>query len=81
MDEDTHTGPDGTRPERTLAKRANMPPTAGPPDLFPPELVHLLSTARQVIDQHLNAGGTCARCGSAWPCQRARLAEFALGAL
>lgn len=56
-------------------------PTTMAPDFFPPEFVHLLGTARQVIDQHLNDHGTCASCGSAWPCQRARLAEFALGAL
>jgi hypothetical protein len=43
--------------------------------------VHLLRTARQVIDQHVSDGGTCACCGSAWPCQRARLAEFALSAV
>lgn len=56
-------------------------PTAGPADLFPPELVHLLGTAQQVIDQHVNDRGHCAGCGSVWPCQRALLAEFALGAL
>lgn len=56
-------------------------PTTRRPDFFPPEVVHLLGTAQQVIDQHLNDRGSCACCGSAWPCQRARLAEFALGAL
>lgn len=56
-------------------------PTTGPADLFPPELVHLLGTAQQVIDQHVNNCGSCACCGAVWPCQRARLAEFALGAL
>jgi len=58
-----------------------MDPTAGPADLFPPELVHLLGTAQHVIDQHVNDRGSCARCGSSWPCQRAQLAAFALGAL
>jgi len=51
-----------------------------PSDRFPPELVHLLDTARHVIDQHVNNNGTCAECGSIWPCQRARLAESALAA-
>ena len=50
-------------------------------DFLPPELIHLLGTARHVIDQHTNDHGQCAECGSVWPCQRALLAEFALGAL
>jgi hypothetical protein len=58
------------------------PVIAPPPgDFLPPELVHLLGTARQVIDQHVNDRGSCAACGAGWPCQRARLAEFALGAV
>jgi hypothetical protein len=60
-------------------------PTSGPTptrgDLFPPEVMHLLGTARHVIDQHVNDNGTCAECRSIWPCQRARLAESALAAL
>jgi hypothetical protein len=50
-------------------------------DYLLPELMHLLSIARQVIDQHVNDRGRCADCGSAWPCQRAQLAEHALAAL
>lgn len=50
-------------------------------ELFPPELVHLLGTARQVIDRHLNDSGTCADCGLTWPCRSARLADLALAAL
>jgi len=50
-------------------------------EFFPPELVHLLGTATQVIDQHLNDHGTCTDCGLSWPCQHAQLAEFALAAL
>jgi hypothetical protein len=70
----------GTR--ASLQKRATMDSsTTSPADLFPPELVHLLGTAQQVIDQHVNDCGNCACCGSLWPCQRAQLAEFALGAL
>jgi len=56
-------------------------PTPGKYGVFPPELMHLLATAQQVIDQHVNAYGICAYCGSKWPCQRAQLAEFALAAL
>jgi predicted DNA-binding transcriptional regulator AlpA len=50
-------------------------------DLFPPEVVHLLGTARQLIDRHINDGGICAECGLSWPCQRAQLAELTLGTL
>ena len=53
-------------------------PAPTPGDLFRLELVHLLDTARHVIDQHVNDNGTCAECASIWPCQRARLAESAL---
>jgi len=48
--------------------------------MFPPELVRLLDTARQVIDQHINDHGTCAQCCATWPCQPARQAEFSLAA-
>ena len=50
-------------------------------DFLPPELMHLLGTAVRVIDQHVNHLGSCGACGSRWPCQRAQLAEFTLGAL
>ncbi len=56
-------------------------PATSAADYFPPELVHLLGTARQVIDQHLNDHGNCADCRSAWPCEQAQLAGFALAAL
>jgi hypothetical protein len=56
-------------------------PAASPADCFPVELVRLLSTARRVIDQHVNNCGNCADCGSPWPCQHAVLAEFALATL
>jgi hypothetical protein len=54
---------------------------ARPADRFPPELVYLLRTAQQVITEHANDCGICSCCGSMWPCQRGRLAEFTLGAL
>jgi hypothetical protein len=55
--------------------------TPKPGEFFSPEFIHLLGTARRVIDQHVNDRGNCAACGSIWPCQRAQLAEFALAAL
>jgi hypothetical protein len=51
-----------------------------PGDFLPPELMRLLGTAQQVIDEHVNDHGNCAACRLSWPCQRAQLAEFALGA-
>jgi hypothetical protein len=56
-------------------------PAPEPGDFFPPELLGLLSTARRVIDQHVNRCGRCAACASRWPCRQAELAEFALAAL
>jgi hypothetical protein len=55
--------------------------TPTPSDSFSPELMRLLQTARQVIDQHINDRGRCADCGSSWPCHRAQLAEHALAGL
>jgi hypothetical protein len=56
-------------------------PKAKTGDFFPPEFIRLLGTAKCVIDQHINDHGNCAACRSIWPCQRARLADFALAAL
>ena len=55
-------------------------PAPKPGDVFPPELLRLLATAQQVIDQHVNREGRCAACALRWPCRQAELAEFALGA-
>ena len=54
-------------------------PPAG--SFLPPGLMDLLGTAQREIDEHVNDHGSCASCGAGWPCQRAELAEFALGAL
>lgn len=63
-------------------ERAEMDtPALIPDDFLTPELMRLLNTARQVIDQHVNDHGNCADCGLSWPCQRAQLAELSLGAL
>lgn len=53
------------------------PPVA---ERFPPEVRQLLSTAARVIDEHINEQGLCAVCGSAWPCERAVVAEHNLAA-
>jgi len=56
-------------------------PTTSRADRFPLDLVHLLGTARHVIDQHVNNCGNCCHCGLIWPCRDAALAEFALATL
>lgn len=56
-------------------------PAPDPGNFLPPGLQQLLGTAQRVIDQHVNDQGSCAACGSHWPCQHAELAEFALGGL
>jgi anti-sigma regulatory factor (Ser/Thr protein kinase) len=54
-------------------------PGPKPGDFLPPELLRLLGTAQQAVDQHVNRRGRCAACASPWPCRQAELAEFALG--
>lgn len=43
-----------------------------------PELMALLALATRVINDHVDDGGLCAVCGSAFPCERAVLAEHNL---
>lgn len=50
-------------------------------DFLSPELMHLLDTARSMIDQHIDHHGDCVACGAPWPCRQALLAESALGSL
>jgi len=45
---------------------------------FPPEVLQLLSIATRVINEHVNEHDLCAVCGSAWPCERAVVAEHNL---
>jgi hypothetical protein len=40
----------------------------------------LRATAARTLREHINDGGTCARCQLAWPCGPAHLASSALGA-
>jgi hypothetical protein len=44
-------------------------------DHFPPELIHLIATAIDVLDKHANLDGQCRACGVRWPCEPAQLAE------
>jgi hypothetical protein len=55
--------------------------TAQGTDRFPPTLAQLISTAASVMNEHVNDRGLCAICGSAWPCERAVVAEHNLAAL
>ncbi|KWX00948.1 hypothetical protein TH66_05305 [Carbonactinospora thermoautotrophica] len=47
----------------------------------PSALDLLRSTATVVLNEHVNAYGLCAVCGSAFPCERAVLAEHNLASL
>lgn len=47
-------------------------------DRFPPEVMQLLVLATSVMNEHVNEQGLCVICGSAWPCERAVLAEHNL---
>ncbi len=55
--------------------------TVSASDVFPPELARLLATAEREITEHGNDHGLCVVCGSAFPCERAELAAFALDAV
>jgi hypothetical protein len=70
------------RATRKLREVSGMDiPAAGSVGFLPPELLHMLSTARRIIDLHVNDHGSCAYCGAFWPCQRAQQADFALAVL
>jgi hypothetical protein len=43
--------------------------------------MRLFMTAQGEIDRHVNTCGRCAACGSAYPCNRACLADLALSAM
>jgi len=63
-----------------MAKTDIGRPSSGS-DVFPPELARLLATAQKEITAHGNDHGLCVVCGSAFPCERAELAAFALDAV
>jgi hypothetical protein len=64
------------------ASRGHPPRLPRPADdRLPPPLERLLKTAQQEIDRHVNDCGLCAVCGSAFPCDRATLADLALSAM
>lgn len=50
-------------------------------DYFSPDLVALSTRAADVLNEHVSDAGLCAVCGSAWPCDRVRLAEHNLAVL
>ena len=54
--------------------------TALDADRFPAELLRLLVTAHMELDLHTNNNGECAVCHTSFPCERASLADLALGA-
>jgi len=56
-------------------------PAGGPERYLPPSLAMWLTTATREIGWHSNDRGLCAVCGSAFPCERAVLADLALSAL
>lgn len=51
------------------------------PGHVPPELDTLIALATHALNTHTNDGDLCAVCGSAWPCERAVLAEHNLAAV
>jgi hypothetical protein len=71
------------RPARALRVAAAAVPDA-PASPGPAEAAaamdRLHATAIHTLREHVSDHGTCARCGFPWPCERAYLAESALGA-
>jgi hypothetical protein len=66
---------------RLLRLSAPALPPAGPgPAAAAAAMGRLRATAARTLREHLNAGGTCACCRNAWPCDAAHLAASALGA-
>jgi hypothetical protein len=54
------------------------------PDVLPAAMLSMLATARQELARHRaerSGIGLCVVCGSAFPCERAVLAAFALEAV
>jgi hypothetical protein len=45
------------------------------------EILKMAALATEVINEHTDCNGLCAVCGSAWPCQRAVVADHNLGLL
>lgn len=67
--------------EPTPAEHPSAPDPSQDGHALPPSLARLLKTAQQEIDRHVNDHGLCAICGSAFPCDRAALADLALSAM
>jgi hypothetical protein len=71
------------RPARALrvaaAAVSHAPASPGPAEAVA-AMDRLRATAIHTLREHVSHHGTCARCGLPWPCERAYLAESALGA-
>ena len=50
-------------------------------DYLSPETGQLIASAACVMNEHTNDHNLCTVCGSAWPCERAVLADLALSAV
>ena len=70
--------PRSARP-RALALRLTASALPGPAEAAA-AMDRLRATAARTLREHINDGGTCARCHLAWPCGPAHLASTALGA-
>jgi hypothetical protein len=70
--------PRSARP-RALALRLTASALPGPAEAAA-AMDRLRATAARTLREHINDGGTCARCRLAWPCGPAHLASTALGA-
>jgi hypothetical protein len=65
----------------SMAEAPVRPVDSQDSEFLPAPLALLLATARREIDVHTDDDGLCAVCGRAYPCERAVLAELALGGL
>jgi len=72
-------GATGARVEPALSTDANGVDGSSTA-LLPPELARLLVTAQKEITEHGNNHRLCPVCGSAFPCERAVLADLTLSA-
>jgi hypothetical protein len=64
------------RSQFSLLRERSAEPAMGP---VPAPLERLRRTACVEIDRHVRRDGRCAICGTPFPCDRAVLAELALG--
>ena len=70
----------GARMRRLMASAVPHAPAEAAEAAAAAAMDRLRATAARTLREHVNDGGTCARCYVAWPCGPAHLAESALGA-